>query len=170
MNPDTNECSCCPPGKLYRADKCSCECPCPPGHQYDPESQRCTRCREGATYDRETCKCTCPCPAGQVLLPGTGCVRQCPEGYTPTFDTSAGLPHRCPVCVKQSVPKSQIAPPCGGDRPCGRCENCVDGKCVRKSCPEGLVLNRLNCECQPWISRKPKSCHGDEKLSRVPEM
>jgi Cys-rich repeat protein len=161
MNPDTHQCSCCPPGKLYQAETCSCECPCPPNHQYDPRSQRCTACREGATYDRKTCRCECPCPQGQVLLPGSGCVRECPEGYTPTSDTSAGLPHQCPVCVQEPVVKSQIPPPCGGDRPCGRCETCVQGKCMPKSCPEGLVLNRLNCECQPWISRKPTDCQGD---------
>lgn len=161
MNPETHECSCCPPGKLYRAETCSCECPCPPGHQYDPRSQRCAPCREGASYDRENCRCACPCPQGQVLLPGTGCVPQCPEGYTPTYDTSAALPHRCPVCVQQPVPKSQITPPCSEDKPCGLCERCVEGKCVRKTCPEGFVLNRLNCECQPLISQNPTDCHGD---------
>jgi Cys-rich repeat protein len=161
MNPETKQCSCCPRGKLYNAETCACECPCPPGHQYDPQSQRCAPCREGAVYNRETCRCACPCPEGQILMPGTGCVQQCPEGYVPSFDTSAAVPRRCPVCVEQPVPRSQIPPPCGDGTSCGRCETCVEGKCVRKSCPEGLVLNRLTCECRPLISRDPQDCHGD---------
>jgi hypothetical protein len=164
MDPATNQCACCPQGRLYSADKCGCACPCPPNYQYDPRGQGCVPCRDGATYDPITCRCACPCPQGQFLLPGRGCVPECPEGYSPSTDTSTGVPHQCPVCVQDPVVKSE-KPPCGEERPCGLCETCTQGNCVRKTCSETLVLNLLNCECQPLIPRYPTDCQGNGDCS-----
>lgn len=167
VDPATNQCSCCPPGRLYNEANCDCACPCPPNHEFDPTYQKCVPCRQGSTNGSALgsakdggsapCRCSCPCPQGQALLPGTGCVPECPRGFTLSYDTSEGLPHRCPICVQSSVP---LTAGCTGDTQCGRCETCVQGNCVRKTCPEGQALNE-RCECAPLIGREPPACQED---------
>lgn len=158
VDPATNQCACCPPGRLYSADKCDCGCPCPPNYEYDPQYQRCVPCREGSGYNADSCRCACPCPQGQVLLPGTGCVSECPRGFTVSYDTSEGLPRRCPVCVQQPVPETPLPPPCTSDTQCRRCENCVQGNCVPKTCPQLRVLNTRDCTCVPLNGDQPPPC------------
>ena len=170
LNPTTNQCECCPRGKLYRSSSCDCGCPCPPGQELDPSYGRCVPCRSGATYDSKGCGCSCPCPDGQILLPGTGCVPTCPEGFTATYDTSEGLPRRCSVCVRQTSPGNPQISTCDGDSDCYRCETCIQGACVPKTCPRGQVLDFSDCACVPFnrsaTDRLPKG-YGLRRLSKV---
>ncbi len=161
LNPTTNQCECCPRGKLYRSSSCDCGCPCPPGQELDPSYGRCVPCRSGATYDSKGCGCSCPCPDGQILLPGTGCVPTCPEGFTATYDTSEGLPRRCSVCVRQTSPGNPQISTCDGDSDCYRCETCIQGACVPKTCPRGQVLDFSDCACVPLTGRPPIDCQKD---------
>ncbi len=168
IDPATNQCACCPQGRMYDAAKCDCGCPCPPNHEYDPTFQQCVPCRQGSvngplsSAGSSSCRCSCPCPEGQVLLPGRGCVPNCPLGFSVLYDTSEGLPHRCPVCVQSLTggpPPPQVS--CDSDMQCGRCETCVQGNCVRRTCPEGQTLNLQECGCVPLVGRQPPGCRED---------
>lgn len=168
-----------PPGE-------KCPCPCPPNHQLLP-GYGCVPCRGlinnigstdgplrsqgSATINgsngsngqlrpgREaSCTCDCPCPQGQVLLPGRGCVPECPPGFSVSYDASENPPFRCPYCRRGSVPLTG----CSTDQQCGRCETCVSGNCIPKTCPRGQVLNRENCSCQPLDRPVLTPCSNSE--------
>lgn len=186
-NPVTNTCVECDDTHPCPGDK-KCVaggCQCPPDKPHDLGNNRCVACVSPSECEAKYGKCyKCVDGAcvykgdcgGGVCDPRTG---NCEECVTKSDCASKGDNFCCSdgkkcVCCPgfvlnpltgQCVPK----PKCDGEHPCGDCEDCVNGTCVPRQCPDGQICAVVNgipgcyekCDCN-----NPASCSGVNKVCK----
>ena len=161
-------------------------CKCPPEKPYDLGNNRCAECASQNDCEAKYGKCykcvdgACvykgDCGGSGVCDPRTG---DCEECITKSDCSAKGENFCCSdgkkcVCCPgfmlnpltgKCVPK----PKCDGENPCGPCEDCVNGTCVPRQCPDGQICAVVNgvagcyekCDCN-----NPASCSGLNKVCK----
>jgi hypothetical protein len=117
-----------------------------------------TRCADGSY------RCQCPAPyyppvipprptyypTGIPYIPTTGVtIYPRPTGTTYPYPTSTTYPHPTGTSYIPTQFPTSVPTKCRNDAECGKCRMCQRGRCVPKSCPAGLFLNPITCQCGP---------------------